>query len=462
MKLRTDQVAALSFAMAHKKSLNLSDPGVGKTAPTIINMYRRLEEGKRTVWVQPKSLIAKNVEEILAWTPLTRECVAVVDGTPAKVDAAMNSGAGILLMGPDRFKRTHNWPVDLTCIDVDEQHMCFGHHTSARTEAFYRFSERAEEMVLMTGSLINGRLDTAYPSIQAIEPRYYPFGYDQFLDEHAYLDDYGRPESWTNHGRIGEILANHAIRFTFEQIHGPQEIVKQVQWVAMSDKQRAAYAEFEREALLELDDFMIDGTLPGVATTRARQIMEHPNCFPDLRDKDNLPPVDITPGETAAKLDALEIHFEDHKRRGTPVVVFAALVPQMLEIKALAQRMGLRSEVIYGAVSMKDRARIDEAFRAGTINVLVCSPPCAAVGYNWQDWGLEEVDHVIFASLTYMHTDFIQGYRRTVRRNRRKALRVTTLGYLNSIDIRLMTILETKSRDANLVDPTTEVVKFMN
>jgi hypothetical protein len=59
-----------------------------------------------------------------------------------------------------------------------------------------------------------------------------------------------------------------------------------------------------------------------------------------------------------------------------------------------------------------------------------------------------------------MHSDFIQGYRRAVRRARTKPLRVTTQSYLDSVDLKVMTINVRKSRDAHLVDPTQEIINF--
>lgn len=476
LQLRTDQIARLAHYMSpgQEKCLDLSAPGTGKTPPVCVNQFRRwLDRQLPTVWVQPKSLMAKNKVEICQWTPFTSDDVAIVDGTPKKTAAALRSGAKVLLMGPDRFKRSRaDIPSDYRAIDVDEFHMCFGgagtpnlsggYKPSDRVAAFYAFVERAVEGVFMTGTLVNGRLDTAYPAIHAIEPNYYPFGYAQFVGFHGILDESLKPTGWKNHERLRQILGRHGIRFTFEQIFGHQEVVKEVQWVEMNPRQRRIYDQFEADAYLELEEFLINGTLPGVATTRARQIMEHPNCFPDLRDPEHLPPVDICPGETPAKLDALEIDFEDQKRKGEPIIVFAALKPQMRQIAELANRMGLRAEVMNGDTSTKRRQHIDEAFVAGDLDVIVGSPPVCAVGFNWQFWGpkLVEVDQVVNASLTYMDSDFVQGYRRTIRGKRSRPLRVKTLAYFDSVDLKVMNILTRKSRDANLVDPTREVLTF--
>lgn len=460
-QLRFDQIADLSFFMREPKCLDLAEPGTGKTGPVTVNQFARWTgQQMRTAWVMPKQLIAKNIREICAFTPFTTDDVVSVDGTPKKVRKALQSGAKVLLMGPDRLKLAgDNLPSDVRALDIDEFHLCFGGANSARTQAFYEVQRRVDQSVMMTGTLVNGRLDTAFPAINCIDPRYYPLGWDSFIADHAYVDNFGTPYHWHNHERLRKILGKHAIYRTFESIFGKQEVVPQVQWCAMNDKQRELYDKFEADAYLELEDFIINGTLPGVATIRARQIMEHPNQFPNLMDK-KLPPVDIMPGERPSKLEALEIHFEDHKRLGTPVIVYSFLVPQQLEIAALAKKMGLRTGLMVGTCSPEERDQVDKDFIAGKFDVLSASAKISSVGYNWQFAGDHEVDHVMFPSVGYWDSDITQGFKRAIRQKRKKPLRVTTLAYMDSIDPKILAINERKSRDAHLVEPTREVWRF--
>ena len=456
--LRPDQVADMSFYMRTPIALNLAEPGTGKTGSVCVNQYAR---DTQTVWVMPKQLMKKNAEEILAFTPLDAKDIALVRGTKREMDNAMRSDAKVLLMGPDRFKLVQaNIPAQYRALDVDEMHLSFGGATSARTEAFYEFMRRVDQAVFMTGTMINGRLDTAFPAINAINPLFYPMGLDSFLHDHAYLDGFGRPYHWHSHEKIRKILGKYAIYRTFASIFGHQEIVMQVEWLEMNERQRAAYAKFEAEAFLELEDFIISGAdNPGTATIRARQIMEHPNQFPNLMDR-SLPNVDISPGERPSKLDALQVHFDDHERLGTPVIVYSTLVAQQHEIFELARSMGRRTEFMGGETSTANRDRIDKDFVAGKIDVLVASPKVCAVGYNWQFAGDQEVDHIINATIGYWDSDVTQGFRRVVRQKRRKPLRVTTLAYMNSLDPAIMAINERKSRDATLAEPTRELLRF--
>jgi hypothetical protein len=455
LQLRDDQIARVLHYDQQPKCLDLSEPGTGKT-PAVVT-YQGVRE-TRTVWVMPKSLMKKNVIEFERWTG---QKAVIVDGSPAKVQQAILSGAKVLLMGPTRFGKVWNQlPSDVRACDVDEFHMCFKGPQSARTGAFLESQRRFDQGIYMTGTMVDGRLDSCFSAIQAIDPRYYPFGYDQFLAEHAYCDERGRPFQWHGHDKLRQILQRFGVLFTFKEIFGDQEKVPQLQWVEMNDKQRAIYDEFEEQALLELDDFMVDGTLPGVALIRARQIMEHPNCFPDLRDK-KLPPVDIMPGEKPAKLEALEIHLEDHVRTGKPVIVFAALVPQTYEIAELGRRMGMRvGPVINGQTSVAMRDEADRGFQEGRYDMIVATPGTASVGYNWQFCGDREVDHVINMSLGWMDSDYDQGFKRAIRQKRSGPLRITTMAYIDSIDIKLMSILKRKSRDAHKVQPNREVICF--
>lgn len=464
LKLRTDQVADLAFMIGKKRSLNLNDPGTGKTPPCVVNMKRRLDEGLKTCWVQPKALIDKNIEEIKRWTGLTDRDIGVLDGTKAKMQKELAKDPGILLVGPTRLKLAYEviHEAGFRALDVDEFHMAFAGATSARTAAFFELSKFMEESVYMTGTLINGRLDTAFPAIHSIEPRYYPFGYDQFLGMHAYLDEYDRPVAWHNHNRLRSIVGDLGIRRTFESIYGKQEVVAETQWVSMHPKQRKLFDTFRDQAFLELENFFVDGTLPGVAMTRGFQLMEHPNHFPDLTDPTGSRFVDIMPGERPAKLDALEIHFEDHNRLETPVLVFAGYIPQQQQIAALAVSMGRRPVVMNGNCSRAQKRAADEGFRSGEYDTMIATHAVASVGFNWQFLGpqRQELDHVINASLGYMDGDYVQGYRRAIREKRQKPLRVTTLGYYDSLDLRKMQIIERKSLDAHKVDPTRELIKF--
>ena len=265
----------------------------------------------------------------------------------------------------------------------------------------------------------------------------------------------GKKLGYRNHEHLQTLLRKHSIRRLFKDIFGHQEIVQQIEWLDMNPEQRRLYDKFEKDAILELETFFITGQQPGTAFIRARQIMEHPNEFPNLI---GVGTVDIMPDEATAKFDRLDLHLTDYLENQTPVIIYASLVPQQLAIVKQAQRMRLRVGFV-GATG--DRYAADEGFRSGALNCLVGSPLVADAGFNWQFCGDQEVEHIIFASLPYVDVTYTQALRRAIRKARSRALRVTVLAYRDSIDLRVMQLMQTKSADANLVDPTQMRLTFL-
>jgi Lhr-like helicase len=215
----------------------------------------------------------------------------------------------------------------------------------------------------------------------------------------------------------------------------------------MDPRQREAYDEFEEAALLELEDTWLDGSASqAVFTIRCRQIMEHPQTLGAPLDEI----------KTTGKEERLIVHLEDVKQSGKPLIVFAALVPQIERVAEIARKMGLRVGMIHGGVPVKKRFEIDEGFRAGELDVVIASPATTAVGYNWG-----HVDTMVFMSLDYMDSSFVQGYRRAIRGVRGKPLLIYIMQYENcAVEDRVLQIVQDKSAMAAAVDDTKEALNI--
>lgn len=356
--------------------------------------------------------------------------------------------AKVFIMGFDCFAR--NWRElvsnhpDIDCLVGDEWHMGFKSDDSQRTQSLYEFMDRTTYLVAMTGTIIDGRLDTAYPLIRLCAPGNYNsiFG---FRLAHAVENAYGQIVAWRGGDRIGKIFRKIAIRHTFEEAYGPEAKVIVHELCEMDPKQREAYQEFEETALLELEDSWLDGTLPGVNLIRCRQLMEHPQTFGEPLDKI----------KTTGKEERLMVHLEDHKRSGKPLIIFGAFTEQHNRVAEICRKMGFKTEIINGQTSGAKRSRIDEDFQAGEIDVVVASPATAGVGFNWG-----HVDHIIFMSLDYMDSSFVQAYRRAIRGKRDIPVLITVMEYENSMDQKVFQIVEKKSALANSVDDTKERIKL--
>lgn len=447
--LRPYQVEDLATYMAQERVMNLSDPGTGKTPPTaVLTGYLADATNEGVVWVQPKSLMRKNRNEILKWCPdLDPEQVIIVDGAKLAREQQIRSEGKVFLMGFQRWSEDWEQFKGRTgSVIVDETHMGYSTHDSQRTQNLYASMKHHGVFIPMTGTMIKGRLNSVYPSIHIIEPRYY-HSHQSFMNIHAIIDDWsGKVVGWKNIDRMAAIFAKHAIRHTFKECYGDEKVVFITELCEMSVKQRAAYDEFHEKAVLELEGKFIDGTIPGVFVLRCRQIMCHPPQMGLIKDS-----------ELSGKEELLRLHIADHLNSGVPMLIYASMVAEQERLLRFVRKEGMSAEWMGGHTSGAKRAQLDEAFVRGDFQCLVASPQVAAFGFNW-----EHVGHVIFTSIDYMNDNFVQAYRRAERGTRTEPLLVTTLGYYDSIDQRLFEINHDKSKLSNSVDKSYEILDFNN
>lgn len=486
VSLRDYQAKDLAFHIANPKSLNLSDPGTGKT-PTacVLFYYWWARKGWKTVWSMPKSLMAKNREELLRFTDFRPDDVVIMDTDHAALTKGWTGPTFTRLkrvkeqtgmIGPDgkpvtritgvpevakdliaaakdakvfictfAFLRNH-WErllktvPEINGFGIDELHMGYGTPSSEQTTSFYQVAGHCDGLLGMTGTLIDGRLDSAFPVIHAIEPRYYG-GLQGFIHEHAaWINDFGKVETWKDEEKLRQILGRHAVRHDFEEVYGKEPVHFETVFLEMFAEQRAAYDQFHEQAMLELEDGrVLDGTLPGVAVIRATQIMAHPE----------------TMGLAKNEITAKDRKLMEYAVEGRPMLVFSAAVAEQERCVQRLEECGLKVGLINNSVSGNARGAIDLAFRNGKLDAIVGSGPTVAVGYNW-----ERADHVVGVSWDYKDVNFVQAYRRASRGSRTTTLRVTTLAYEDSIDKRKLDILASKSQLAARVDDTRKVLQF--
>lgn len=480
--LRPYQFEDLAFHIANPKSLNLSDPGTGKTPTACVLFYYWWREHQaQTVWVMPKSLLGKNRDELLRFTDFAPEDVVILEdaylsakpyeqrglaqGKTYKrlqgyerffdrlaagedINVIKETKAKVILCGFRFFTRFYRELLEahprISAIGVDELHMAYGSNDSQNTKALYQAMRKCQFFLGMTGTLLNGRLDSCFPAIHVIEPRYYG-SFRGFMEQHsAWEDDYGRTLMWVNTEKVGHILLRHAKRHTFEEVYGKEDVVFLPDMVHMNPIMRENYDLFHEQAMLELEDgSFLDGSLPGVATIRARQIMAHPETL------------GLCKGEETGKDERLRIHVTDAIERKEQLLIFSAHVLEQVRIMELLQSMGRNPALMNGDTPSSQRVRIDKEFRAGTITDVVGSHECMAVGWNW-----EHVDHVIDVSRDYGDVDFLQAYRRASRGTRTKTLRVSIMQYAKSVEQRILQLIKEKSILANRVDPTRPILEL--
>lgn len=475
LKLRSDQLKDFARLWNTKRLVHRGDAGTGKT-PTIcvLQKARWTEHGQGTVWAMPLKLMKKNYDEAMLWGGWAEGDVVII---MSKADLMKNLNAKVFITGYSQFGlRWEDLPPHVKSIDIDEWHKGFGGHESKRTQALYEFIDTRVGtegwFVPMTGTAYNGSPDSIYPIIQIILPTAYGT-LQAFQNIHHIVDPFtGKILGYDGLDVLEDIMTSISITRAWSEVHGPEEVVPEIVRVEMSAKQRRAYDQFKDEGLLELEQFFVDGTKPGPAFIRARQIMEHPNFFPNLAllaedqvfstSSADLADawVDITPGEMPAKLDLFEMDCERHRANRTPFVAFSAMIPQQRQMLEIAKKAGLTAALLNGSTTAKETALIDAEFKAGRLQCIIGSSQVADCGFNWQDWGNQEVNECIFVSLPYQDTAIMQAYKRFMRRKRLTALRIKLYAYINSMDQHVMRLTKRKSVEATVVEPGRQPLPF--
>lgn len=437
--LRPYQLSQLFFHMTHERSLNLSAPGTGKTPVACLYINYLIEQKQcKVAFVMPKSLLMKNYQELLNFTNLKEEDLQIVTGNPPAKRQSFydNPNIKVFLMGFDNF--SNEWeklPSEIGGLVIDEVHMGYKTDSSKRTQSFYRAMRKIRYFLGMTGTLIDGRLNSAYPMIRVINPNYY-FSYNQFMAIHGVYDWDGNLVGWRNHERLSRILSNHAVAIRFQDAYkdSPKPVIIS-ELCQIDKKHKELYQTMEEQALIELEDGYLDATdSGGVKQLRCRQILAAPES------------VEIKEQFTLGKDETLKVYLEDAQNNKKPLIIFSVFRAEQDRIANLCREYGFTVELMNGSTTDKNRARIDKEFREGKIDIVIGSPEVMSVGFNWQ-----HVDTVIFVSLDYKDSNFKQALQRADRGTRTYPLRVIRLYYDVAVEHRIWEIIKRKSKDSEKV-----------
>lgn len=435
VELRAYQQRMLGKLFEKPRFMDYSDPGVGKTAPAIVRanlLYR--STGKKAVFLCPTSLIDKNYDECFKFGDYTEDEVIIVRGTPKKrAEQMADKKAAMFVMGYVTFKEEFdNINKDVSLIIADESHKYWSTHSSAITQSMYRASRRFEYFEFMTATPFTSKLDSIYPFFAVACPRAY-CTYQNFMRYHAIYNDYGQVVAWKNHDKIVKVLSQFGAGVTVKQAY-PNAAENNVffQRCELDKHQEAKYKEFEREALIEMDneDKFLEATNSGVQTLRCRQILSTPEQVGVVVKK-------------KGKLETLKEHLMEAKERGEQVIVFFVFKSEGKDAKEVCDSLGIKACVINGDVPSKKRGEMDAAFKRGEIDVMIGSVETCAEGFNW-----ENADRMIFLTTTYQYSDLKQALFRGNRGGRKTALKVYILHYGTKVERRVFSLIKRKEGDS--------------
>lgn len=320
-----------------------------------------------------------------------------------------------------------------TLLIADETHLYWSSAKAKRTQFILAQCRKIPRNIWLTGTVIRGRLDSAFPVIQMIEPRYYG-NHQTFMSQHSVQDSFtGEVIGWCNEAKINAILKIHSVNYLFRDVYGDPDYIYLPTHVDIDSKHYKAYKEFEEFANLELDDdSILYATEAGVQTIRCRQILGCPEVL-GLKITDY--------GKDDWIFENL-LNGDYNK-----IVLFSAMQGEQVRLVRKIGERGFKVGLINGTVDGNKRGQIDKAFREGDLQVIVASPATAGVGLNWHN-----CEAAAFVSIDYMDDNLTQATFRFIRGKRDKTIPIYLLKYKNTIEDKIYGIIYQKSLLASKAD----------
>lgn len=416
----------------------------------------------RAIWIQPSSLMEKNRKELLMWNPtLKPDQVQVIKGTSGqKRKISLNPNVLIWVMTAEGFAKHYlemkQHFKDIVQIVCDEPHLYYRGFYSKRTQFFVKNVDENVRVHFLTATPTpRGKLTSAYTYCHMIQKSYYSC-YEWFVNTHAELDDYGNPSEWKNHDTLWRFLKNYSICWTAKDMYGEVDefVVRDI--VQMHPEVEKTYRDFEQQGIADIKGAVLSATSGGVSSLRVRQMLAHPHLInlPAEWDHDG----EVIRREAYSIYEGLTPKLErilEYAEEGNQLIIFGSFTQEIEMIAKTLRAKKFKVGVIHGQINQKARNDVDEQFRKGELEIMVCSAATAGVGLNW---GM--VDTVIFHSLNYGDDEFLQAVARAKRGIRTNPLRVVLLEYENSIDQLVMWAVHHNSKSSNGSNKNNPIIYF--
>lgn len=380
------------------------DMGLGKTSVVLTETIGELNDMKlsRPLIVGPKKVIESTwTDEIEKWDHLTGLTISKILGNETERIAAIKAPADMYAVTVDFFVWLVNywgedWPYDAIIVDESSK---FKSPSSNRTKALMKVSGLSRRVTLLTGTPMPesyldlwsqifildggerlGRTQTAFRN-----RFFYPGIVSNGFVKKWVLRPYAQEE-------IHRIISDIAVSMSAADYLDLKPRIDIVQTIELSDKDRKAYKQFERNRVLELDGGTVTAANMAGLYNKLLQF-----CNGAVYDTESNYHIVNT-----AKMEALEENIE--ALQGQPVIVF-------YQFRSDAERI-IRD--IPGAVFYKGPKELYD-WNAGRIKVLLAHAASAGHGLNMQDGGR----HMLWYGLPWSLEQYLQAVRRLDRQGQK-------------------------------------------
>lgn len=424
------------FFVMNRNAYCFNDMGTGKTLAALwaADFLMRNNVLKKVLVVAPLStMISAWARDLVLNIPGRR--YAIAHGTREKRIAAIQSSANFVIINHDGIKIVQDALIrEKFGLMIIDELTAFKNYSADRTKAAERVARAVGAVWGLTGKPTpNGPIE-AFGQAKVVNP-YNPFLPKYFTAFRNMVEtkinqftSIPKPEA----NDIVHRILQPAIRYTRAQCIDLPPCTRIEVHAEMTREQKDAYEAMRQQLLVEYRDGLITAQNAAIKALKLLQISS--GAVKD--DSGRVVVLDAAP--RFAELMRL---FEE-----TPngkLVVFAAFRADVERIRDFFRSKGITSDIIYGSVDQRDRARHIQSFQDGALETLIIQPQSAAHGIT-----LTAASTVVWWSLIPSNEYYDQANHRIIRMGQtREQLVAHMIG--SPADRKMLRALENKDCQAN-------------
>lgn len=443
------QKRAIKFAIERACAALLLDPGLGKTSVMLatFKLLKAQTRVKRALVITPLRP-ARSVwpREAAKWGDFSKLRVQLLHGAqkdkflaqPADVDTINPEGLPWLFQSAHLKQWAKRWPWQMLIIDESTR---FKHTNTQRFKTLKPHLTRFPRRYCLTGSPApNGLLDL-FGQVYVLDlgeslGKYITHYRNAYFDSTGFGGYTWKPRA-DSEARIYKKIAPLALRMEArDYLELPPLVYNRVE-IELGSKARRAYDTMDKLLIATIDDETMTAANIASAAMKCRQIANGGIYRDDMTAARN---------ERERRSQRGWVHVHEHKTEAVIELVEElsgkpALVAYEFQhdLERLKRALG-NPPHLGGGVSGKEQARIEDAWNAGDLPVLLAQPQSVAHGLNLQGTGAAVVWH----SLTWDLENYEQLIRRVWRQGQRERVVVHHIVAADTVDDAILTALRRK------------------
>ena len=379
---RVYQRRAIKFMLQEGHCGLFLEPGLGKTAAALAT-FKLL---KRTGLVNKALVIAPLrvchsvwPKESRKWNEFRELRVHVLHGDGRDLDVEADlycinpEGLGWLFM---ELLGRAEWPFEWLIVDESTK---FKNTASQRFKLLKNHLGNFMRRTILTGTPTpNGLLDLFGQMYIVDSGRSLGRYVTHYRNEFFYPSGYGgyewKPQKDAEKRIMARVKPVTLSMAAADWLELPERVDNEIEVELPPDAMRK-YKELERELITKLEDLTVTAANAGVAAMKCRQVANGGIYVSGSGEREIVQIHD-------AKTDALESLIEE--LQGSPLLVAYEFGHDLVRIRA---RFGKKMPALHGGMPSREALRIEAAWNAGDISVLLAQPQTVAHGLNLQESG---------------------------------------------------------------------------